>query len=593
MIETVWKSSAVLAGVLALVSASAAAAEDADEWFAVRSRHFVIFTDAAPERGGEIARSLELFRSVFARLAPGLELKNPTPTKIIAFRDAEVYAPYKPRPDGGGNVILGYFLRHPDGNFLTLDAGNELVGAFAVIYHEFVHYLVDHNFPEVPRWFNEGLAEYYSTFAVRDGHVELGRPVERHVRWLTYDNRDRRLQWLSHDFSLSQVLSGEAGQHSRKVGGFYAFSWALVHYLLSGGPERLDRTADYLVRLRGGEDPEEALERAFDVRLSDLEETLRDYAVKGRLDAFANPVSGRDFAEAFPTSIVPVDDVGADSRVFAERLPPQEILFHLGDLLARMGRLEWAERHFQKARELDPTRAEAYAGLALVRDYEGRFDEAAVLYRDALERGSRDPLTYLRYGRHLIARLIPEESRTLVAGRLSAVGSLVSTSELATADELRSAGELGTARQAFAAAVELDPDFAHARLLFGVSHLLGEVEAKPGIAALEKVRLWLPDDDESAFFLLQLLLKNEELDEAKGLYDRVFRDSAEPESARRAEEEIERAALLHRAREALDEGAADEALNLLDEAIAVTSDQTLRDRLAQRLADLQERYPAP
>jgi hypothetical protein len=180
--------------------------DESSRWFTIHSDHFVIHTNATAERGGEIALSLELFRNFFARLAPGLELRSPSPTKIVAFRDSRAYAPYKTAPDTPGTRVLGQFLRHPDGNFLTIVADSRHVGAFAVIYHEFVHYLVDHNFPRVPLWFNEGLAEYYSTLTVEDGRVYLGRPVERHVRWLRYDNREREDRFLSHDFSLRQVL---------------------------------------------------------------------------------------------------------------------------------------------------------------------------------------------------------------------------------------------------------------------------------------------------------------------------------------------------------------------------------------------------
>lgn len=588
--------SVLLALLLTTVAGARAAEAQTDEpeaWWTVRSEHFVIWTDATPERGAEVARNLELFRSVFARLAPELELRNPTPTKIIAFRDGRAYAPYKPQPDSGGNVVLGYFLRHPDGNFLTLDAGTQLVGAFTVIYHEFVHYLVDHNFPKVPRWFNEGLAEYYSTFAVDGDRIYLGLPVERHVAWLRYDN-DRRARLFSHDLSLRQVLTGEASEHGSKIGGFYAFSWALVHYLLSGGPERLDQTADFLLRLADGEDSEDAFERAFELRLDDLEETLRDYAYRLRLDPLEAPLNANETAATFPVSVFHVDDFGRQTAITVAPLAPQEILFHLGDLLTRMGRLRWAELHFQKALELDPRHPEAHAGLALVRDYESRFDEAEVLYRDALRLESADPLTYLRYGRHLLARLRPEEGLDLVtAGKLAVAGELASTSELTTREELRGAAELDAARRAFAKAVELDPDFVQARLLYGVSHLFGEVETGPGIAALEKVLRWQPDDATASFFLLQLFLKDGDFEQARRLYVRVFRDHAEAEVARRAEEEIERARLLHRASAALADDDAAEALRLFDQAIAVTTDQDLRDRMAERLVSLQERYATP
>ena len=78
---------ALLLTTVAGARTAEAQTEEPETWWTVRSEHFVIWTDATPERGAEVARNLELFRSVFARLAPELELRNPTPTKIIAFRD--------------------------------------------------------------------------------------------------------------------------------------------------------------------------------------------------------------------------------------------------------------------------------------------------------------------------------------------------------------------------------------------------------------------------------------------------------------------------------------------------------------------------
>ena len=57
-----------------------------------------------------------------------------------------------------------------------------------------------------------------------------------------------------------------------------------------------------------------------------------------------------------------------------------------------------------------------------------------------------------------------------------------------------------------------------------------------------------------------------------------------------AREEIERSELLHAAVEALRDGRVDEALRLFDEAIAVTSDQELRDRMAAQLNRLQAQF---
>ncbi len=579
-----------------LAAPASAQPDNLEDWVAVQSQHFVLLTDADPWRGAEIARNLELFRNTFALLSPGLELRSAVPTTLVAFRDAGTYAPYKSHPDGGGSVLLGQFLIHPDRNFLTFDASARPAGVapgngFAVIYHEFVHYLVAHNFHNVPRWFHEGLAEYYSTFALEDERVHVGRPVERHLRWLRFDNADRKERSLSHDFSLRAVLTGESGHHGQRAGGFYALSWALVHHLLSGGPERLDRMADFLVRLRDDEDPDQAFESAFDLRLDDLEESLRAYAYRQET---LTPIESE--IEPFRSATFDVADLGPEPSAAVARLRPEDVLFRLGDLELRLGRLESAERHFQAALDHTLDHAESLAGLALIRDHQSRFAEADVLYRDALGVGSADPLTYLRYGRHLLAKLQPDDADGLITtGKLRVAGALAGgdgvTGDEPTDNELTAAEEIAAAaRTAFATAVDRNRNYAEARALFGYAHLFGGVDPEPGITALQKARHWLPDRDDLTLFLLQLQLKKKDFRAARRLLEGDLREHADDQAVLWAEEEIERAELLHAASEALGEGEVEDALDLFDRAIAVTSSQDLRDRMAARLTALQSRY---
>ncbi|MCG8455373.1 MAG: tetratricopeptide repeat protein, partial [Holophagales bacterium] len=338
--------------------------------------HFRLLTDAAPERGVEIARRLEDFRGVFARLAPSLELRSPAPTTLFAFRDAESYAPYKTRADAGRSRVLGQFARTRDGNYLTLDASSQLADAFTVIYHEYVHFLVTHNFPRVPLWFNEGLAEYYSTFAIDGDRAYLGEPVERHRRYLAREG----------DFSLDELIEADtrsdAYHDPDQVGRFYALSWALVHYLMSGGGEEIERMADYFVRLDEGEPPARAFEAAFGRYLSTVEDELRTYLQTAN----------------FATTRVGLPSAPPAARVL--RLSPADALYHLGDLLVHLGRPARAEPYFYAALEQDPRHAEAHGGLAHVRDLSNRWAEAESLYREAVKLGPRTALTWVLYGRH-------------------------------------------------------------------------------------------------------------------------------------------------------------------------------------------------
>lgn len=368
----------LIAGALSFWCLSLAAATplDLDRWHVVESAHFEILSNADPERSAEIASGLEAFRAVLAHLGPALELRSPAPSTIVAFRNTESFAPFKTRPDRDGARILGQFLNHPDGNYLTLDAGSRQVGAFAVIYHEYVHFFVRHNFVGVPLWFHEGLAEYYSTFRL-DGEVAVvGEAVPRHLRWLRTHG----------DFDLAEVLAAdhrsERYHEADKVGAFYGVSWLLVHYLLSGEEQRLERVADLFLLLEAGADPEKAFEEVFEVRISTLEQELRNYAAKAH---------GAQLE--LPSARIPLSSLPRTAVAGFRPSPPAQTLFVLGDLLAHMGRADSAESYFHAALERNPRHVDTPAGLAFVREQQGRVQEAELLYREAVELGSTRAMT--------------------------------------------------------------------------------------------------------------------------------------------------------------------------------------------------------
>ncbi|MEM6794969.1 MAG: DUF1570 domain-containing protein [Acidobacteriota bacterium] len=552
--------------------------EDLESWLSLRSSSFELITDAPPEAAIAIADQLERFRSAFARLAPGIEMRSQVPARFLAFNGPLSYAAYK-RPSHPR--ILGQYLSSLDGHYLTLDAAYAVRTGYRVVFHEFVHYLVDSNMPGVPRWFHEGLAEYYSTFTVRDGVAIVGLPVEDHVLWIRRDSASRE-RVLDHDLSLLEVLSGEAAHSGATVGRFYSFSWALVHYLLSGDEGRLAKTADFLARVQDREDPEDAFEAAFNVRLDDLEEELRSY------------IEVADFEVAR----LPVDVGRSELRI--ARVPAADVLVNLGDLSAQLGYLESANSHYRRALEHRPRHPDAHAGLALMRDADLRWGEAETLYRDALRLGSREPRTYLRFGRHLLARQLPEDQSLLSAsGKLRAAAAFARPVAVPPWLEVRSPERVAEAeklaaeaRAVLARALEIEPDHAGVQVYFGIAHLYGgEVDPRPGIRALESVRRWLPANRELAFFLLQLHLKRNDFKAARGLLEGTLGDR-EPAMTLAAREEIERAELIFEAAEALADGRPEDAASFFDRAIEVTSSLELRARMSEVLASFEAQRTA-
>lgn len=523
----------------AVASAPASARIDPENWTAFASDSFRLTSNAEVETSRRILLDLELFRRAFEQLAPGLDSSFPVPTEILAFRDADSYAPFKSGGDSANTRILGQFLGHRDGNYITLNADPGLSGGLGIVLHEYVHHIVNQNLPGVPRWLNEGLAEYYSSFAVEGSHAVIGRAVQRHLGWW------RR----NHEVSVTEVLGEDAGAPVHSLGDagrFYAVSWGLAHYLMSR-PEGASLLASYLEAVSSGANRADALLLLLDVSASELEDLLRGYVA----------------AESMPAISLAVSDLGEVS--IAEFRPAAaDVLTLLGELAARLGKERHAEELFDLALAHDSETPEALVGLAGLRERHGRFEEAGLLYEDALRLGPRAARSYLLHGRYLLG----ERERA-------------ATREPGAAEKL-----VRRAHELFSAAAVLDPGFAETQVALAHLHLYDGFEAREGLAFIERARRLLPTRADVVHTEIRLHLKAGSIDRADELLAGSFAVLADPERTARVRDEIRRAELLLSARAAISEGRWDEGLDLFDRAIAYTESADVRLQMEQQLERL-------
>jgi hypothetical protein len=181
------------------------------------------------------------------------------------FPDDRSFRPFMLRVQGRVVPGSGIFASGPAGAYigLSLEAGDR---AYPTIYHEYAHALLAGAFARVPLWFNEGLAEYYSTLEVTgDGRRALvGKPLEPHVARL----RERRLP-LQQLFAV-RANSPEYTDDSPLRRVLYAQSWAVVHHALHGTPRRRTELIDLAFKLASGADPD----RTVRERRTDCQRTV-------------------------------------------------------------------------------------------------------------------------------------------------------------------------------------------------------------------------------------------------------------------------------------------------------------------------------
>src|SRR6185369_4955976 len=137
-----------------------------ETWISVKSKNFTLIGNASEDDIRKVGARLEQFRAAVSQLFEKPKRKFTPPITVVVFKDDEAYTPFKPLYQGKPTEISGYFQSSDDALYITLAANWRLSNPYAVIFHEYVHYLTNDPSAPLPAWVGEGLAEYYSTFDV-------------------------------------------------------------------------------------------------------------------------------------------------------------------------------------------------------------------------------------------------------------------------------------------------------------------------------------------------------------------------------------------------------------------------------------------
>jgi hypothetical protein len=322
-----------------------------DNWVTVRTKNFFMIGNAGEKEIRQVGLRLEQFREVFTRLFPHMRFNTPVPTTVVVFKSHSSYGPFKPHAN-----TAGYFQAGPDVNYITLTT--ELNGdqdPFSVIFHEYTHLLVNNTFENAPLWFNEGLAEYYSTFKIKeDRKIGLGYPIGNHVYLL----RDSKMLPLRTLFEVDH--KSPHYNESKKQGIFYAQSWALMHYLLIGKTGKVDQLGKFLDLQNANVPMDKAFQDAFGVPYETMEKDLKNYVKQNRYNVLDGHFENK---------------LQLDTSTEATPLTEAEAQAYLGDLLLHSYRQD-AYKYLQKALQLDPSLGMAHASLGMAYCREGKVEQA-------------------------------------------------------------------------------------------------------------------------------------------------------------------------------------------------------------------------
>ncbi len=527
----------------------------ATRWLELRTAELVVVSDAGPATAREVAATLATVQELLASLLAGPRQPIPIPTRVFVFARESSFAPYRLAGRQAGEELVGYFLSQPLGNFLALNARPPEGDPLAVARHEYTHLFVRHQWPELPLWANEGLAELASSLLARGDELALGQGIERHLRRL------REGGWMPLAELFAVTTESPVYTQTNRSALFYAQSWLLVHELLVQPPGRRLEAVDLFRRLSSGEPAATAVPAALGSSLADLEARLRARAGRAGLAALTLPASAASRHPpptadlAYEVALCHLGDLLLAERQSAEQVQPQ--------------RLRAAEAHFRLAARRAQELGEAWGGLAEVALARGQSQEGKRLARQALALGSRRAETRVVLADLLLAEL--NERPALVRAGSQRERSLLE------------------ARRLLAEALAVAPNFAEAEAALGRSYVLGAGDPTPGIAHLERARELLPERDDVVFNEAMLWVRAGDLARASALVEGELAGRGRSDLVAQARE------VLATARQATENAAAQglarqneelaAAVALADRGLVLAALQRLRHLLAEPLPD--------
>jgi tetratricopeptide (TPR) repeat protein len=290
-------------------------------WIAIDSPNFRVVTEQPEDVARQMIVDLENLRYISNRVRGAESLAGP-PLTIVAMGRSS-YATLGLSRNIAGVFQLSRYgyaaIARIDGYATSAAATDE---SRSTILHEYHHFLLRYS-PETvayPRWYNEGMSEYWSSLVIQDGKAWFGHPVEGSARedWLV--DRAGRInldtKWL---FNTTKLAYDSTRGGAMDTARFYAQAKYAIHYFNSA-PELRRQLAHYLRLYNMGLSEDQAVHFAFKKTYKDLDVDMRRY-VERRLTARGFS-TGKDGLDLPPVEVkVAKLDRAATYAVLADVVP--------------------------------------------------------------------------------------------------------------------------------------------------------------------------------------------------------------------------------------------------------------------------------
>lgn len=464
---------------------------DAAEWTSLRTEHFLLIGDASPRAIKDVALRFEQFRAAVASAFPVLADSRPGPPVIvIVFRDQRSYEPYKPKFNGKTVQVGGYFLGSRDVNYITLaaDSGGD---DFRALYHEYTHLLLQRISANLSPWFNEGLAEFFSTFDASGNTARFGRPIESHVGML----RERQMH-VPELFAVTQQSTTYNEGDRRSL--FYAQSWLLMHYTFVENRDRWKQLVQFEQFVERGATPDAAFQQAFAMPTDSLDKELLTYVLRPAMRVQVVELNQR-VVNRLQTEPVRVAETEAHAR--------------LGDLLVHAARYDEAAPLLNAVLKTTPDLPLAHAAMGRMLLRQDKRADAMTHLERAAAAPTADEFVQFYYGAALLERGSGQQSG--------------------------GDADVGKAIVALERAVQLHPGFIDADRLLGYAYLYMD-DASKARDALRRTLDQEPGNEEVILMLAEAYIRLAQFTDARDLLGPLVGRAANSATKERARDLLAR-----------------------------------------------------
>jgi FimV-like protein len=316
-------------------------------WSLVRGQNVIVVGQQSAKALREVAVEIEQFKAAIGESIRGAGAPLTLPTVVYTFDDRKAMEPFVPLYRGKPAALGGYCrCGAPEGSFIAVSLST-YADSSAIVFHEYTHLLVRQVTENLPVWLNEGLAEFYSTFHLRNGarEAEVGVPIPEHVALLR-----RRYVPIAELIAVDQSSALYNESDRRSI--FYAEAWALTHYLLMERPGGLAAVNNYVRTVAKGANAIQAFADAFGATPAAMDEALQQYV---RRPAFRSAI--HTLAER----------IAVDEPEQAHVIPDAEAEAMLGTIQLHVGRMDEATPRIEAAAAAGPGLAQTQLALGLLR----------------------------------------------------------------------------------------------------------------------------------------------------------------------------------------------------------------------------------